>query len=135
MPPYFVKKPANVFAHVNSDIMLECEAEGKPSPDITWYKNGDRLYPSDYFQLVAGSNLKILGLVNSDEGIYQCFAENSLGNVQASTQLIILLPGRSRLQRTGGQGCEGGSWKSRSWEIEDGEAGSEVRVLKDGKLS
>ena len=114
VPPYFVKKPANVFAHVNSDIMLECEAEGKPAPDITWYKNGDRLYPSDYFQLVAGSNLKILGLVNSDEGIYQCFAENSLGNVQASTQLIILLPGRSRLQRS----------RLRRWKLE-------VKVMGD----
>ena len=95
-----MKKPANVFAHVNSDIMLECEAEGQPKPDITWYKNGDRLYPSDYFQLIAGSNLKILGMVNSDEGIYQCFAENSLGNVQASAQLIILQAGMSKSWRT-----------------------------------
>lgn len=93
VPPYFIKKPANVFAHTNSDVMLECEAAGYSKPDVTWYKNGDRVYPSDYFQLVAGSNLNILGLVNSDEGIYQCFADNNLGNVQASAQLIILQPG------------------------------------------
>ena len=93
--PYFVKKPANVFAHTTSDVLLECEAEGQPAPVISWYKNGDPLYPSDYFKLEEGSNLRILGLVDSDEGIYQCFAQNSVGNVQTSAQLIILQKGRS----------------------------------------
>ncbi|KAL8622320.1 hypothetical protein ACOMHN_043324 [Nucella lapillus] len=90
VPPYFTKKPANVFAHISADVQLACEAEGFPAPAITWYKNGERLYPSDYFHLIAGSNLEILGLLDTDEGIYQCFAENSLGNVQTSAQLIIL---------------------------------------------
>lgn len=35
-------------------------------------------------------NLQVLGLVKSDEGFYQCLAENDAGNVQASAQLIIL---------------------------------------------
>lgn len=35
-------------------------------------------------------NLQVLGLVKSDEGFYQCLAENAAGNVQASAQLIIL---------------------------------------------
>ncbi|XP_076438813.1 neogenin-like [Babylonia areolata] len=91
--PYFVKKPANVFAHISADVRLECQAEGTPAPDLTWYKNGERLYPSDYFQLVGGSNLQILGLLDRDEGIYQCFADNALGNVQTSAQLIILQKG------------------------------------------
>ena len=32
----------------------------------------------------------MLGLVKSDEGFYQCLAENEAGNVQSSAQLIIL---------------------------------------------
>lgn len=92
VPPNFTNKPANVFAYVSYDIILECEAEGQPTPEITWYKNGDRVYPSDYFQMVGGTNLKIFGLMNSDEGIYQCFATNVLGNIQHSAQLIILQP-------------------------------------------
>lgn len=39
-------------------------------------------------------NLQVLGLVKSDEGFYQCLAENDAGNIQASSQLIILEPGR-----------------------------------------
>ena len=34
-------------------------------------------------------NLQVLGLVKSDEGFYQCLAENDAGNIQASAQLII----------------------------------------------
>ena len=45
------------------------------------------------FQIVDNRNLRILGLVNSDAGLYQCFAENQVGNMQASAQLLILQKG------------------------------------------
>lgn len=37
-----------------------------------------------------GGNLQILGLVRSDEGFYQCVAENEAGNALAMAQLILL---------------------------------------------
>lgn len=42
-----------------------------------------------------GSNLQILGLVKSDEGFYQCVAENSAGSSQAMAQLLLREPGRN----------------------------------------
>ena len=74
--------------------MFECEVSGNPPPIISWFKNGDVVIPSDYFQITNGKNLKILGLVNSDMGIYQCFGSNELGNVQAGAQLVILQTGK-----------------------------------------
>ena len=56
-------------------------------------KNGDIVIPSDYFQIVDGRDLRILGLVNSDDGLYQCIGDNQVGNIQASAQLVILQPG------------------------------------------
>lgn len=94
VPPYFIQTPANIFAHTNSDVLMQCEVGGNPVPEVTWRKNGEKVYPSDYFQLLGGSNLKILGLLNSDGGIYQCFAENILGDIQAIAQLIILPAGK-----------------------------------------
>lgn len=46
-------------------------------------------------QIVNGHNLKILGLVASDRGVYQCLASNSVGNIQAAAQLTILPSGKS----------------------------------------
>ena len=39
--------------------------------------------------MVRGTSLKILGLVSSDSGIYQCIATNEAGSVQAAAQLRV----------------------------------------------
>lgn len=39
---------------------------------------------------MSGNNLKILGLVREDSGMYQCVAHNSAGDAQASAQLRVL---------------------------------------------
>lgn len=86
-----------MYAHTSSDVTFECEADGFPRPSIQWLKNGDIVIPSDYFQIVDNRNLRVLGLVNSDAGIYQCLAENVVGSVQASAQLLILSKGMHHL--------------------------------------
>ncbi|XP_004855568.1 neogenin isoform X1 [Heterocephalus glaber] len=88
--PEFLKQPANIYAHESMDIIFECEVTGKPTPTVKWVKNGDMVIPSDYFKIVKEHNLQVLGLVKSDEGFYQCIAENDVGNAQAGAQLIIL---------------------------------------------
>ncbi|XP_064123363.1 neogenin isoform X7 [Loxodonta africana] len=88
--PEFLKQPANIYAHESMDIVFECEVTGKPTPTVKWVKNGDMVIPSDYFKIVKEHNLQVLGLVKSDEGFYQCIAENDVGNTQAGAQLIIL---------------------------------------------
>ncbi|XP_077173599.1 neogenin isoform X10 [Paroedura picta] len=89
-PPEFLKKPSNIYAHESMDIIFECDVAGKPTPTVKWVKNGDVVIPSDYFKIVKEHNLQVLGLVKSDEGFYQCIAENDVGNVQSGAQLIIL---------------------------------------------
>ncbi|CAF94545.1 unnamed protein product, partial [Tetraodon nigroviridis] len=90
VPPQFVRRPANIYAHESMDIVFECEVSGSPAPSVKWVKNGDAVIPSDYFKIVKEHNLQVLGLVKSDEGFYQCLAENEAGNIQSSAQLIIL---------------------------------------------
>ncbi|NWH35747.1 NEO1 protein, partial [Chloropsis hardwickii] len=90
VPPRFLRRPANIYAHESMDIVFECEVTGKPTPTVKWVKNGDVVIPSDYFKIVKEHNLQVLGLVKSDEGFYQCIAENDVGNAQAGAQLIIL---------------------------------------------
>uniref|UniRef100_A0A8D0BNX0 Neogenin n=1 Tax=Salvator merianae TaxID=96440 RepID=A0A8D0BNX0_SALMN len=88
--PEFLKQPINIYAHESMDIVFECDVTGKPTPTVKWVKNGDVVIPSDYFKIINEHNLQVLGLVKSDEGFYQCIAENDVGNIQAGAQLIIL---------------------------------------------
>ncbi|XP_061743515.1 neogenin 1a isoform X2 [Nerophis ophidion] len=90
VPPQYAKRPANIYAHESMDIVFECEVSGSPAPTVKWVKNGDAVIPSDYFKIIKEHNLQVLGLVKSDEGFYQCLAENDAGNIQSSAQLIIL---------------------------------------------
>ncbi|ERE83861.1 netrin receptor DCC-like protein, partial [Cricetulus griseus] len=92
VPPWFLNHPSNLYAYESMDIEFECAVSGKPVPTVNWMKNGDVVIPSDYFQIVGGSNLRILGVVKSDEGFYQCMAENEAGNAQSSAQLIVPKP-------------------------------------------
>ncbi|XP_075201666.1 neogenin isoform X10 [Anomaloglossus baeobatrachus] len=92
VPPVFYVKPSNTHAHESMDIVFECDVRGRPAPTVKWVKNGDVVIPSDYFKIVDDHNLQVLGLVRSDEGFYQCMAENEVGNVQAAAQLIIVEP-------------------------------------------
>uniref|UniRef100_A0A8C6XWR1 DCC netrin 1 receptor n=1 Tax=Naja naja TaxID=35670 RepID=A0A8C6XWR1_NAJNA len=92
VPPWFITHPSNLYAYESMDIEFECAVSGKPAPTVQWIKNGEVVIPSDYFQIVGGSNLRILGLVKSDEAFYQCVAENEAGNAQTSAQLIIPEP-------------------------------------------
>uniref|UniRef100_A0A8B9LGI2 Neogenin 1a n=1 Tax=Astyanax mexicanus TaxID=7994 RepID=A0A8B9LGI2_ASTMX len=89
VPPQFLKRPVSTFAHEATDIVFECEVTGSPAPTIKWVKNGDSVIPSDYFRIME-QNLQVQGLVKSDEGFYQCLAENEAGNIQATAQLVIL---------------------------------------------
>ncbi|ROI37111.1 Neogenin [Anabarilius grahami] len=90
VPPRFLTRPSNTYAQESMDIIFECDVTGSPPPTVKWMKDGDTVIPSDYFRIVKQHNLQVLGLVKSDEGFYQCLAENEARNVQASAQLIIL---------------------------------------------
>ena len=114
--PKLVSGPRDSVAEAMGDIELRCQVKGRPKPNVQWYKNGDLIIESDYFQvkskkntirrplsnedfslsqIVRGTNLKILGLVELDSGVYQCVASNAVGNVQASAQLRVRPKGES----------------------------------------
>jgi hypothetical protein len=85
-----MKRPSNLNVTLKSDAELECSAYGVPSPIIQWFKNGEPIYPSDYFQFNSNEgNLKILGIISQDEGYYQCLASNELNTIQSVAQLIV----------------------------------------------
>ncbi|KAF4803812.1 DCC netrin 1 receptor [Turdus rufiventris] len=102
VPPFFLTRPSNLYAWESWDVELECTVSGNPTPTVRWLKNGEVVIPGDYFQIVGGSNLRILGLVKSDEGFYQCMAENEAGSSQSIAQLIILEPELSDPSRAPG---------------------------------
>uniref|UniRef100_A0A1L8DK65 Putative axon guidance receptor dscam n=1 Tax=Nyssomyia neivai TaxID=330878 RepID=A0A1L8DK65_9DIPT len=90
VPPKFIQSPEDKSASRKEELELECAIHGKPMPLVQWLKNGDLITPNDYMQIVSGSNLKILGLIASDAGMFQCIGSNPAGSIQASARLEII---------------------------------------------
>ena len=49
--PKFNRKPENTLALEKEDVTLECSVYGRPQVTVQWYKNGDLIVESDYFQV------------------------------------------------------------------------------------
>jgi neogenin len=103
--PHFHQKLSDTIAQVHSDVTFECDIQSSLSPiAIEWLKNGDVVSPSNYFRIEEGGRkLRILGLVSSDAGMYQCMASNEVTTVQSSARLTVLLKGPSAASRSTNQ--------------------------------
>ena len=53
--PSLVKAPANHLSYEKDDILFDCQVSGRPEPEVKWYKNGDLIIQSEYFQVGAFS--------------------------------------------------------------------------------
>jgi neogenin len=81
----------SINATLKSDVEFECMAYGVPKPQIQWFKNGEPIYPSGYFQFNSNQgSLKILGVIAQDEGYYQCLISNELNTIHSVAQLNII---------------------------------------------
>lgn len=89
VPPKFQWRPKSLAALISTDVELQCDSLGIPKPTIDWLKDSNTVIPGPYIQISEGRNLRILGVLKSDEGMYQCIATNNVGMIQAFAQLVI----------------------------------------------
>ncbi|KAG8434664.1 hypothetical protein GDO86_012866 [Hymenochirus boettgeri] len=102
-PPRIVEHPSDHIVSKGEPATLNCKAEGRPTPIIEWYKDGERVEtdkddPRSHRMLLPSGSLFFLRIVHGrrskpDEGIYICVARNYLGESvsrNASLEVAIL---------------------------------------------
>jgi len=83
-----------VIAKSQSDVILDCDVIDHEASSIKWFKNGEVVVMSDYFLVEnSGQRLRILGVLPSDSGLYQCIVSNDAGVIQSAAMLTVLPPG------------------------------------------
>ncbi|XP_077993244.1 protogenin-like [Glandiceps talaboti] len=99
VPPYFTVVPVSVSRPVAATARFACLADGVPKPTVIWLRNGERVHFHGRHGLTNAGDYLIhsvrKGKVDSDEGFYQCVAENIYGRVQASARLSVQINGYS----------------------------------------
>ncbi|KAM3610982.1 uncharacterized protein V6R79_011806 [Siganus canaliculatus] len=77
-------------AEVGTEVVLPCEAQGSPSPLVTWSRNGHPIPPvTAGFTVLPSGSLRITDVRLIDSKLYTCTAENPAGNVSLSYNLHI----------------------------------------------
>ena len=83
-----------IIVNAQSDVVLECDLIQHDVSSVKWFKNGETVVTSDYFLVQeSGQQLRILGVLASDEGLYQCIVSNDAGTVHSAAVLTVLQPG------------------------------------------
>ncbi|XP_014070696.2 roundabout homolog 1 [Salmo salar] len=102
-PPRIVEHPSDLIVSKGEPATLNCKAEGRPSPTVEWYKDGERVEtdrdnPRSQRMLLPSGSLFFLRIVHGrrskpDEGSYVCVARNYLGEAishNASLEVALL---------------------------------------------
>ncbi|XP_002738822.2 protogenin-like [Saccoglossus kowalevskii] len=93
VPPEFLSVPESQIIPLQTTARFTCVVYGVPEPEITWYYNGEAIRYSGRFFMPTNRDLVISNVrknpKESDEGVYQCVAENSSGRITAVALLTI----------------------------------------------
>lgn len=89
--PSFKKKqlPESIDAALNGEIIIPCEPEGAPKPEITWLRNGAAVGGDSRVKIMPNNFLKITNLNYGDQGFYECRAKNIYGSAASFCKLNI----------------------------------------------
>ncbi|KAG7283817.1 hypothetical protein CRUP_034004 [Coryphaenoides rupestris] len=91
--PYWIKEPVSQLYAPGETVRLDCQADGIPTPTITWSINGVSLSETDKDSrrtLTDSGSLILKEVVFSDTAIYQCRAANKHGTILANANVYVI---------------------------------------------
>lgn len=90
-PLKVVVSPRKVKGSVGSKVSLSCSVSGSDEYELSWYRNGEIIYPGNNVRFTGlnRENLIMEGMSKSDGGAYQCFARKGKMSAQDFVQVIL----------------------------------------------
>ncbi|KAM3869677.1 protogenin B-like [Diretmus argenteus] len=90
VPPSIVERPESQTRPRAGTARFMCQAEGAPTPHISWLKNGEEVHLNGRIKMY-NSKLVITQIIPEDDAIYQCVAESEQGSVMSMARLIVVM--------------------------------------------
>lgn len=91
--PRFIEKLKPIHTSDGYTVQFECQVEGLPRPQITWFRQTAIIKPSQDFQIYYDEDntatLIIREVFPEDAGTYTCVAKNAAGFASSTTQLAV----------------------------------------------
>ncbi|XP_071176932.1 peroxidasin-like isoform X1 [Mytilus edulis] len=86
--PIAASRESTVDTYAGADIILHCTSDGEPTPQFRWIKDGTFIQNSHKFSL-QGNRMIIRNVLQSDQGSYECYAENTVGFARNTVALRV----------------------------------------------
>uniref|UniRef100_A0A673IPA2 Ig-like domain-containing protein n=1 Tax=Sinocyclocheilus rhinocerous TaxID=307959 RepID=A0A673IPA2_9TELE len=86
----FTVEPKDVAASHGERVILDCQAQGESPVGVRWRKNGLQLHESGRLRVLSNGSLCISSSAQSDEGFYQCLAQNRYGAVLSQRSRLTI---------------------------------------------
>ncbi|XP_068563703.1 hemicentin-1 [Cebidichthys violaceus] len=91
--PTIIVEPVETVVDAGTTVVLNCQAEGEPTPMIQWSHQGRPLLGNDRFSTLSNGSLRISSAQKEDTAQYQCVARNLLGSVLVRVTLTVRVHG------------------------------------------
>uniref|UniRef100_A0A7N6BTT0 Neural cell adhesion molecule L1 n=1 Tax=Anabas testudineus TaxID=64144 RepID=A0A7N6BTT0_ANATE len=91
--PYWLKEPVSQLYAPGETVRLDCQADGIPTPTISWTVNGLPLPATEKesrHTLTASGSLILNEVKFKDTAIYQCRASNKHGTILTNTNVYVV---------------------------------------------
>ncbi|KAJ0019888.1 hypothetical protein NQD34_007457 [Periophthalmus magnuspinnatus] len=89
-PPSVSVWPQLLTVPVGGSVALQCQVSGSPVPSITWFKSGlSKQTGGRVIKGLSNATLYIQSARSFDEGVYLCYASNSMGTNQSNAVLKV----------------------------------------------
>lgn len=90
--PAFTIRPRNREVLEGMQIRLSCGANGKPDPELVWFKDGNLIEPTDRLKInstVGMTSLSIQEAEVDDGGIYKVIARNRIAEIATEAEVSV----------------------------------------------
>ncbi|XP_034393183.1 neural cell adhesion molecule L1.2 isoform X2 [Cyclopterus lumpus] len=91
--PHWIKEPPSQLYAPGETVKLHCQADGIPTPTISWTINGIALSETDKDtrrSLTTGGFLILKDVNLGDTAVYQCQASNKHGTILTNTNVYVI---------------------------------------------
>ncbi|XP_011609065.2 vascular endothelial growth factor receptor 3 isoform X1 [Takifugu rubripes] len=89
--PRYKRSLTNQTVNVTGSLRMECDAEGRPVPRLSWFKDNQPLHQMSGVQLQdSNRTLSIQRVREEDAGLYTCTACNQRGCVYSSAAVRVI---------------------------------------------
>ncbi|TKS74334.1 Hemicentin-1 Fibulin-6 [Collichthys lucidus] len=91
--PTIIVEPVETVVDAGTTVVLNCQAEGEPTPMIEWSRQGRPMLGNGRFSTLSNGSLRISSAQKEDTAEYECVARNLLGSVLVRVTLTVRVHG------------------------------------------